>query len=64
MEGVVDVREALGAETLLYLKISDVDFTARVDPSNKFKPDDEVKMVFDPTRLHIFDAKTEKVLPV
>ncbi|NLY95868.1 MAG: sn-glycerol-3-phosphate ABC transporter ATP-binding protein UgpC [Clostridiaceae bacterium] len=64
VEGVVDVREALGAETLLYLKISDVDFTARVDPSHKFKPDDEVKMVFDPTRLHIFDAKTEKVLPV
>lgn len=64
VEGVVDVKEALGAETLLYIKVSDVDFTARVDPSNKFKPDDEVKLVFDPTRVHVFDAKTEKILPV
>ncbi len=64
VDGIVEVKEMLGAETLLYIKVSDVDFTARVDPINKFKPDDEVKLVFDPTRLHVFDAKTEKVLPV
>ncbi|HBN84726.1 MAG TPA: sugar ABC transporter ATP-binding protein [Clostridiales bacterium] len=64
VEGIVDVKEALGAESYLYVKISDVDFTARVDPSNKFKPDDEVLLVFDPTRVHVFDGKTEKILPV
>ena len=34
--------------------------------SERFPPSNsaEVKLVFDPTRIHVFDAKTEKVLPV
>jgi len=58
----VEVVEMLGSETLLYLVIDGINVTARVNPRTKARPDDELKVVFDMNRVHLFDKDTEKVI--
>jgi len=58
----VEVVEMLGSETLLYLVIDGINVTARVNPRTKARPNDELKVVFDMNRVHLFDKDTEKVI--
>jgi len=58
----VDVTEMMGAETYLYLKINGQPFTARVNPRSTAKPGDDIKVVFDTNKIHLFDKETEKAL--
>ncbi len=59
VDAYVDVTEMMGAETYLYLKISDIPFTARVNQRTTAKLGDDIKVVFDMNKLHIFDKDTE-----
>ena len=59
IEATVEVTEMLGAETYLYLKVMDYNFTARVDPRSTAKPGDVIKLGVDVNRIHIFDKETE-----
>ena len=49
----------LGAETYLYLKVMDNNFTARVNPSSTVKAGDKIKIGVDVNKIHLFDKETE-----
>ncbi|MCL2883954.1 MAG: sn-glycerol-3-phosphate ABC transporter ATP-binding protein UgpC [Oscillospiraceae bacterium] len=58
----VEVVELMGAETFLYLNVEGVNLTARVEPSSTAHPGDNVDIVLDNSRLHLFDMETEKAI--
>ena len=59
IEADVEVTEMLGAETYLYLKVEDTNFTARVNPRSTAAPGDKIKIGLDVNKIHIFDKETE-----
>ena len=62
LTATVEVTERLGSETLLYLVINDINFTARVSPKSKTQAGETIKVVFDIQHMHIFDKETEKAI--
>ncbi len=58
----VEVTERLGSETYLYLIINGINFTARVSPKSKTQAGDDIKVLFDLSRIHLFDKETEKAI--
>src|SRR5688572_9020889 len=58
----VDVTELMGNETLLYLLNGKNTFIARVDPRSKKKIGDEMQVIFNMDKFHIFDANTEEAV--
>lgn len=62
-EGIVDakveVTELMGAETYLYMDCAGQNIIARVDPKSTARPQDDIKVTFDTSRIHIFDKDTE-----
>ena len=36
--------------------------TARVDPTSTARPGDEIDMVIDNTKIHLFDKETEQTI--
>lgn len=56
----VDVTEAMGAETYLYLKVEGHNFIARVHPATTSKAGDTIKVAMDVNKLHLFDKETEQ----
>ncbi len=62
MKANVEVTERLGSETYLYVIINDINFTARVSPKSKTQAGEEVALVFDMARIHLFDKETEKAI--
>jgi len=55
----IDVAELLGAETILYSKIQEQDFVARVDSRTDLKNGQQVELAFDMNKCHFFDTETE-----
>jgi multiple sugar transport system ATP-binding protein len=55
----VEVTELMGSVTYLYLKVSDVDMTAKVNAYSKSKACETVKLGFDLSSMHIFDRESE-----
>jgi multiple sugar transport system ATP-binding protein len=55
----VDLTEMMGNEIFLYLMTGKKEFTARVDPRSDVRVGDEVTMIFDMSRMHVFDRETE-----
>lgn len=58
----IDVKELLGAETNLYLKINEVDLTCIVKPNLALQVGDTIDITLDMAKCHIFDKATEKVV--
>lgn len=68
----VSVIEKLGSEVLLYgdsifqgqenAEQEPCGITIKVDNKNDVQKDDVINFVFDPLRLHLFDAKSEKTI--
>ena len=58
----VDLTEMMGSETYLYLKVGALMFTARVDARSTAKTEDDIKVIFDPNKIHLFDKETEVAL--
>jgi len=58
----VEVTEMMGAETYLYLVIDGMNFIARVKPDSEAAINTTIKIALDPTKIHIFDKETEKVI--
>lgn len=58
----VEVTELMGAETFLYLTIGGKQITARVNPRTSAKPNDDIKVALDASKIHLFDKDTEKVI--
>jgi len=61
-EMTITVVEPLGFETHLYLTTGHETFIARINPRLEFSSGDRVTMMFDHTRIHLFDQESEKNL--
>jgi multiple sugar transport system ATP-binding protein len=62
ISAICEVIEPMGAEVYLYLNTGKHSFTARVGAHNKPVVNQEIDMVFDMTKAHFFDPKTEKAI--
>ena len=60
VDAEVVVSELLGAETMLYLKLGETEFAARVDARDFHNPGEKVNLTFNDAKGHFFDAETEK----
>ncbi len=60
--GVVDVVESLGPDTLVFAEVGGHPVTARVRPDVKVNPGEAVRLEIDAARTHLFDAETGKVI--
>ena len=58
-DAVIEVVEQLGSEILLDMKVGDGVMVASVEPTTRVKVRDRLRLAMRPSRLHIFDAKTE-----
>jgi multiple sugar transport system ATP-binding protein len=58
-DAVIEVVEQLGSEILLDMKVGDGVMVASVEPTTRVKVRDRLRLAMRPTRLHVFDAKTE-----
>jgi multiple sugar transport system ATP-binding protein len=62
----IDVVEPLGNEIFLYLvpqfKLGEGPFIARMGPETSARPEQEFDVVFDVTKVHVFEKKTGKTI--
>lgn len=58
----VEVVERLGAETLLHVRIEDIDFISRTGPETSVRAGDRINLVFDPGKIHLFDNKNKRTI--
>ncbi len=56
VEAVIDVREPMGNEQILYLKAGKHTFVARVDPRSEAKVNQPKQVVFNMHNMHLFDT--------
>lgn len=62
INAVVNVKELLGAEVLLYMSADHNDLTAKVDPRSLAQPGDSLKVALDLNKVHIFDKETDLII--
>ena len=62
IKSTCEVVEPMGAEVYLYLSTGKHTFIARVGGHNKSVVNQEMDMVFDMSKAHFFDLKTEKII--
>jgi multiple sugar transport system ATP-binding protein len=55
----VDVTELMGNEIFLYLLAGGTEFVARVDPRSQARVNQDVSVILDMDRMHIFDSQTQ-----
>lgn len=64
VQGEITVREPLGDETIYEVEVGENIMMIKTEPTLIFNPGDNVGLNFDESRMHIFDANTEKVINV
>ena len=62
LQARVDVTEMMGNEKFLHLVIDDIRLLARVDPRTRARPGQDVDLLLDADRVHLFSADTSKAL--
>ena len=55
----IDVAELMGSEIVLYSKLNDQEFVARVDARFNAAAGQTIKMAFNVSKAHFFDVETE-----
>ena len=55
---VVETRENLGAEVMLYYTDERQNCAVRLKPSNQRKVGETIELYFDPDKVHVFDRET------
>jgi len=58
----VEVKELLGNEVFLHLRVGDSPLLARVNPQTGARPGHDVAVVADMSHMHAFDVRTERTL--
>jgi multiple sugar transport system ATP-binding protein len=61
-DAVVEVVEQLGSEILLDMKVGKDVMVASVEPTLRVKVRDTLRVAMRPSKLHVFDAKTEAAI--
>ncbi|MDP4119223.1 MAG: TOBE domain-containing protein, partial [Bacillota bacterium] len=54
----VDITEAMGAETQLYIVLEGNNFIAKVNPRSTAKAGDKITVALDLDKMHLFDKET------
>jgi multiple sugar transport system ATP-binding protein len=62
LSGQVQVVEPLGSDTLIHFALGSSTLTARVAPEMRPSPGETLSIGVDPSRIHLFDAATERAL--
>jgi multiple sugar transport system ATP-binding protein len=62
LSGRVQVVEPLGSDTLVHFTLGRSTLTARVAPEMRPTPGETLSIGIDPSRVHLFDAATERAL--
>ena len=62
LSGRVQVVEPLGSDTLIHFALGSSNLTARVAPEMRPSPGETLSIGVDPSRVHLFDAATERAL--
>ncbi|MEO0537788.1 MAG: sn-glycerol-3-phosphate ABC transporter ATP-binding protein UgpC [Cyanobacteria bacterium P01_A01_bin.123] len=63
VQAMVTVAELMGHEVIIHCTLSDgAEFTARLDPRAKPVAGEQLDLLFDVTRFHLFDKATEQTL--
>ncbi|ATV02521.1 sugar ABC transporter ATP-binding protein [Bacillus velezensis] len=55
----INVAELLGSEIMVYSRIGDQDFIARIDARHDIRAGEELTVAFDMNKAHFFDSETE-----
>ena len=58
----IDVIEPLGSDTLFFFQLGGNEVVARMPPLDGYDRGDQLPMTIDMTKMHLFDAETEKVI--
>jgi multiple sugar transport system ATP-binding protein len=61
-DAAVEVLEQLGSEIILDTRVGDGMMVASVEPTTKVKLHDTLRLAMRPSRLHVFDQKTEAAI--
>jgi multiple sugar transport system ATP-binding protein len=61
-DAVIEVVEQLGSEILLDMKVGDSVMVASVEPTVPVKVRDKLRVAIRPSKLHVFDTKTEAAI--
>ncbi|SET71322.1 multiple sugar transport system ATP-binding protein [Natronincola peptidivorans] len=56
----IDVKELLGSETYLYLKLDDIDLISIVQPNLAIEIGERIEISVDMNKCHLFDKDTEQ----
>ena len=62
LSGPVQVVEPLGSDTLIHFMLGPSTLTARVAPEMRPSPGENISVGVDPSRIHLFDAVTERAI--
>jgi multiple sugar transport system ATP-binding protein len=63
VESTVEFVEQLGDEGIVHVRAGTSPLLGRLDAHAAPRPGERITLRFDPARLHLFDAETEKRLP-
>lgn len=55
----IDVAELMGAETLIYAKMGEQHFIAKLDSDHNYYPGEKIELAFNMEKAHFFDIETE-----
>jgi len=58
----VEVVEQLGSEILLDTRVGSALFVASIDPAQRIRAHDKLRLALKPERLHLFDAESEAAI--
>ncbi len=61
-KAMVDVIEPMGPIVTMYLSCGGFSMVATIDAETEVKEDQEINMVFDMAKTHVFDKQTEKAV--
>ena len=62
IEAVVEVKEPLGSEVLLDMRVGPNPVVARVQPSTTIRVGEQIRLSVDRAKLHLFDPHTERAI--
>lgn len=62
LSGQVQVVEPLGSDTLVHFALGDATLTARMPPQMRPRAGERLTIGLDPSKIHLFDAATERAI--
>jgi len=62
LNGIAQVVEPLGSDTLVHFTLGTATLTARMPPEARPRAGTALRLGVDPTKIHLFDAVTERAI--